>query len=146
VDVGPITPLDLPAIARLHEHFWGDASDVGAMAVALDRLSANPDYALLVVRIDGVVAGTATGVVCHGLYGGYDSYLVIEDVVVDPTYRRRGVATALLGELERFGRARDCTQVLVQTEVCREDAVALYVSAGYDGVTRQGFKKRLDPA
>lgn len=28
-------PEDLPAIGRLHEHFWGERSDVSAMAQTL---------------------------------------------------------------------------------------------------------------
>lgn len=133
---------DLGAIGRLHAHFWGETSDPGSMADVLARLDGHPDYALLAAHIDGDCVGTATGVVCHGLYGGADSYLVIEDVVVDPAYRRRGVATALLDELERFARERSCKQIILMTETCRDDALALYESAGFSA-RWTGFKKKL---
>jgi len=142
VDVGDVREADLAAIARLHAHFWGEVSDVDAMAQTLARLDADPDHAVLAARIDGECVGTATGVVCHGLYGGSDSYLVIEDVVVDPDYRRRGVATRLLEELERFARQRACNQMILLTESVREDAVALYRSAGFEA-RWTGFKKKL---
>ncbi len=133
---------DLNAIGRLHAHFWGEASDVDAMAETLQRLERDSDHAVLAARIDGECVGTATGVVCHGLYGGSDSYLVIEDVVVDPEYRRRGVATALLGALERFARGHECNQMILLTESCRDDAAALYESAGF-AARWTGFKKKL---
>jgi GNAT superfamily N-acetyltransferase len=142
VEIGRVQVSDLEAIGRLHAHFWGEVSDVAAMAETLRRLDTDPDHVLLSARIDGECVGTATGAVCHGLYGGSDSYLVIEDVVVDPRHRRTGVASALLGELERFARDRSCKQMILLTEACRDDAVGLYESAGFVG-RWTGFKKKL---
>lgn len=142
MQIGRVTVDDLEAIAALHAHFWGEVSDVAAMAQTLVRLDGDPDHVLLAARVDGVCVGTATGVVCHGLYGGFDSYLVIEDVVVDPRHRRTGVGTALLGELERVARERSCKQMILLTEPCRHDAAALYESAGFEG-RWIGFKKKL---
>jgi GNAT superfamily N-acetyltransferase len=142
VEVGAITADDLEAISALHVHFWGEPSDVGEMTRALERLGTDPNHILLAARDDGQCIGTATGVVCHGLYGGFDSYLVVEDVVVDPAHRRKGVATALLGALEQAARERDCQQVMLLTESVRDDAVALYRSAGYSE-RWTGFKKKL---
>ena len=142
VEIGRVQVSDLEAIGRLHAHFWGEVSDVDVMAETLSRLDGDPDHMLLSARIDGECIGTATGVVCHGLYGGYDSYLVIEDVVVDPHHRRSGVASALFVELERLARDRSCKQMIALTEACREDAVALYESAGFAGRWK-GFKKKL---
>jgi ribosomal protein S18 acetylase RimI-like enzyme len=137
-----IEDSDLEAISHLHAHFWGEESDVMRMRETLTALADDPDHILLAARMDGACVGTATGVVCHGLYGGFDSYLVIEDVVVDPGHRRQGVASALLGELEGIGRDAGCKQVILITEREREDAVGLYESAGYEG-RWAGFKKKL---
>jgi ribosomal protein S18 acetylase RimI-like enzyme len=141
-EIGRVCPDDLPAIAKLHAHFWGEASDIAEMARTLDRLEDDEEHLLLAARIGGTCVGTATGVVCHGLYGGFDSYLVIEDVVVDPDHRRQGVASSLLAELERVARERDCKQMILLTESCRHDAVALYHSADFEG-RWVGFKKKL---
>lgn len=142
MEIDRVRPSDLDAIARLHAHFWGETSDVDVMADTLARLDNDPDHILLTARIEGECIGTATGVVCCGLYGGADAYLVIEDVVVDPLYRRRGVASALLAELERYARAHSCNQMILLTETVREDAVALYQSAGF-AARWTGFKKKL---
>lgn len=142
MEIGRVQKSDLAAIGRLHAHFWGEVSDVDAMALTLDRLSGDPDHLLVAARIEGECVGTATGVICHGLYGGFDSYLVIEDVVVDPDHRRIGVASALLDDLERTARERSCKQMILLTEACRDDATAFYESAGFIGEWR-GFKKKL---
>lgn len=142
MEIGRVQASDLQAIARLHAYFWGEASDVDMMSDTLSRLDGDPDHILLSARVDDECVGTATGAVCHGLYGGLDSYLVIEDVVVDPRYRRRGIATGLLDELERVARERSCKQMILLTETCRDDAVALYESTGFVG-RWTGFKKKL---
>lgn len=142
LQIGRVTVDDLHAIALLHAHFWGEVSDVVAMAQTLARLEGDPNHILLAARVDGVCVGTATGVVCHGLYGGFDSYLVIEDVVVDPSHRRAGVGTGLLGELERVASERSCKQMILLTESDRKDAAALYESVGFEA-RWTGFKKKL---
>lgn len=140
--IGRVEARDLEAIGALHAHFWGEASDPSLMADTLARLDGDADHVLLAARIGGRCVGTATGVVCRGLYGGSDAYLVIEDVVVAPEHRRQGVATALLGELERFAREHSCNQMILLTETCRSDAAALYRSAGF-AERWTGFKKKL---
>lgn len=142
MEIGRVTESDLPAIGRLHACFWGEASDVGLMARTLYKLDSEPNHALLAARMDGQCVGTATGVVCRGLYGGSDAYLVVEDVVVDPAYRRNGIATALLCELERFALEHQCNQIIVLTESVRGEAIALYGSAGFEA-RWTGFKKKL---
>lgn len=142
MEIASVEPRDLPAISVLHEHFWGARSDVGAMAKSLKALSQDPDHVILAARVDGECVGTATGVVCHGLYGGYDSYMVVEDMVVDPEHRRRGVASALLASLENAARDRGCNQVILLTESVRSDAVALYQANGFEA-RWSGFKKKL---
>lgn len=143
MDIGRVEEHDLEAISRLHVHFWDKPSDVAAMAETLRLLRDDPDHLFLAARVDGDCVGTATGVVCHGLYGGFDAYLVIEDVVVDEACRRQGVASALVGELERFARENGCRQMIVLSESVRLDAHGLYDALGFES-RWTGFKKKLN--
>lgn len=97
---------------------------------------------ILAARIDGECVRTATGVICHGLYGGYDTYMLVEDMVVDAAYRRKGIVSALLDRLEATARERSCNQVILLTESVRDDAVALYRANGFEA-RWTGFKKKL---
>lgn len=140
--ISKVEQSDLLAIGRLHEHFWGEASDMDLMASTLNALADDPHHVFLAARIDGECVGTATGVICHGLYGGFDSYMVVEDMVVDAAHRRMGIASALLAELESVARERSCKQVILLTESVRSDAVALYQANGFEA-RWTGFKKVL---
>ena len=142
MEIVPVEQSDLSAIGQLHEHFWGEPSDVDAMTRTLEALAADSNHVFLAARVDGDCIGTATGVVCHGLYGGYDTYMVVEDMVVSPAHRRQGVASALLSRLESIAGERGCSQVILLTESVRSDAVALYQANGFEA-RWTGFKKKL---
>jgi len=68
--------------------------------------------------------------------------------------RRRGVARALLADLEALARARGFTHVRIETGDRQPEAVALYASAGYSRIAPFGeyagneysvcFEKRLE--
>ncbi|MDY0341920.1 MAG: GNAT family N-acetyltransferase, partial [Coriobacteriia bacterium] len=142
MEIAEVQQSDLPAISRLHEYFWGERSDVASMARTLSALADDPDHVILAARVEGDCVGTATGVICHGLYGGYDTYMVVEDMVVDAAYRRMGVASALLARLEATARERGCNQIILLTESVRADAIALYEANGFEA-RWTGFKKKL---
>lgn len=142
MEIVKVEQSDLPAIGRLHEYFWGEPSDVESMGKTLSALADDSDHVILAARIDGECVGTATGVICHGLYGGFDTYMVVEDMVVDEAHRRRGIASGLLAQLESVARERGCNQIILLTESVRSDAVALYGANGFEA-RWTGFKKKL---
>jgi GNAT superfamily N-acetyltransferase len=83
------------------------------------------------------------GIICEELYGSCDSFLVLENMIVDKTVRNKGVGKALIKELERIAKEINCTQILLITENDRIDAIKFYESAGYNPTTHRGFKKKI---
>jgi len=57
---------------------------------------------------------------------------------VDPTHRRRGIARALLAELERTAAAAGCARTVLETGDRQPEAVAFYRAAGYTDLPRFG--------
>jgi aminoglycoside 3-N-acetyltransferase I len=58
------------------------------------------------------------------------SELYIYDLAVDEAYRRRGVATAMIGQLKTIALARGIYVIFVQADRGDEAAIALYAKAG----------------
>lgn len=58
----------------------------------------------------------------------------IDALAIDPGFRRRGAARALLAEAERQARARRLRTVALDTTVDNAPARALYAGAGFDEV------------
>ena len=58
------------------------------------------------------------------------SEFYIYDLAVEESHRRRGVATALIGRLQRLARERDLYVIFVQADYGDDPAIALYTKLG----------------
>jgi ribosomal protein S18 acetylase RimI-like enzyme len=65
-------------------------------------------------------------------------------MIVDKSYREKGIGKVLISELEKIATKRDCSQVILVTERNRVEAVKFYESVGYSSQTHLGFKKKLN--
>lgn len=89
---------------------------------------ANSANYLLVAYVDEVPAGFVTG---HELQGLDDPrpMLFLYELGVDEAYRRRGIGTALVGELGRLARERGCREMFVLTNESNGAAMRTYAAA-----------------
>jgi len=72
------------------------------------------------------------GIICCELYGDCKPFLVVENMVVDNVYRKKGVGKALFAKLEERAKNKGCTQVILVTEAERKDASGFY-NVCYEG-------------
>lgn len=68
---------------------------------------------------------------------------IVEDVVVDPAFRRRGVARALLHSAIDFARAAGANGVAMTSNPKREAANLLYESLGFERRETNSYFYRL---
>ena len=137
-----LNSIDLPKLADLYEQFWGDKSYVSKMELQLEFIKREKMHSILVCEEQGQVVGSVMGIVCRELYGDCRPFMVVENMIVDKTYRRSGIGQALLQELERMAKERNCTQMILVTEKDREDACGFYEAYGFSQNTT-GYKKKL---
>ena len=88
----------------------------------------DPRHHIAVAIDNGLVIGFASGV--HYVHPDKRPELWINEVALAPTYRRRGLGTAILKTLLEVGRAHRCTMAWVLTYRGNPAAVALYSSLG----------------
>jgi GNAT superfamily N-acetyltransferase len=90
------------------------------------RLGEQADGAFEVVaELDGQVCGVSA-LSPRGEHGGW-----VSKVFVDPRFRRRGAAKALMAEILREAQARGYRRLGLQTRTIFREAVALYESSGW---------------
>jgi ribosomal protein S18 acetylase RimI-like enzyme len=68
----------------------------------------------------------------------------IKRMWVDPAHRRRGLATAVLDELERTAAAAGCGRMVLETGSAQPEAIGFYEARGY--VEMPGFGVYRDAA
>jgi GNAT superfamily N-acetyltransferase len=93
-----------------------------------------PDGLFLVAWLDGAPVG------CGGWrrLAGTDA-VEIKRMYVTPAARGRGLARAILAELERTAAAGGARRVVLETGIEQPEAIALYTSSGYEPVPGFGF-------
>jgi ribosomal protein S18 acetylase RimI-like enzyme len=108
-------------------------------AVARDVLVSAPDPVFAAIRCDpepAPLAAVARGVVVDG-------WLVVTAVTVDETYRRQGLATAVMAALGAWARGRGGHSCLLQVAADNAPALALYERLGFTEHHRYHY--RLGP-
>ena len=133
-----LAPGDEAEAQRFDEAFDATVErDLAARYLADDR------HHLLVAYIDDQPAGVATST--EILRPDKKPELFLNELVVIPSFRRRGVAGALLAETKRLAADRGCIAIWVLTEEDNEGGMATYRGAGgtWDGACTVMFE--IDP-
>ena len=83
------------------------------------------------------------GILCYDLTGRCEPFMVVENVVTAASARGKGVARALMAELERIARAHHCTCMMLCSGQERTGAHEAYRRMGFSDTITKGFKKML---
>lgn len=116
----------LPFLPRARHN--DESQFVNALALFHDRLN-DPDRPILMATVEGDVVGFATAAFHRTLTGWQAS---IDDLVVHPAYRRRGVGQALVEATVRLARARSCASLHLNTTLESSEGRAFYRACGFD--------------
>lgn len=103
------------------------------------QVVSDPTLRYFVVECDGMLVATCTLTVIPNFSRGLKPYGVIENVVTDPNYRRRGLATAVLRAALGEAWSRGCYKVMLSTGSKRETTFRFYEQAGFLRGLKTGF-------
>ncbi|MEU1590413.1 GNAT family N-acetyltransferase [Micromonospora sp. NPDC005710] len=134
VVVRAATPQDDPEqVFDVLRHLAPDAVRPGAdlLATAWRDLHAQRGRRLLLAVAGDTLVGTLDTLVAPNLTHGARPYMVVENVVVAPEWRRRGVARALLLTALDDATAAGCYKVQLVSHAARTDAHRFYASLGF---------------
>ena len=134
---------DIDQLAVLYRDYWNEDSDTQKMKQKYAELEADSRYIFLSAVRDDRLVGSIMGIVCDELYGRCESFLVMEDLIVEKNHRNNGIGRSLLDALETIAKERGCCQIQFITETAREDTISFYKSLGYDPSSHVGFKRKL---
>lgn len=92
------------------------------------RFRENPSLEVLVAETDGQVVGFLSLSFPYGLTG---ARALIDELAVEPAYRRKGIGASLVEAAVRLARRRDCLYLLVDTARANEPVRAFYQACGF---------------
>ena len=124
IEIVRLIPSNIDLLNRVGEDVFDDDIDPAQAAA----YAAAPGH-LMLLAIDGdLVVGQIAGMIHHGIDRPPELY--IDNLGVEPSHQRRGIARSLLEQLVKLGRTEGCTEAWVLTETDNEPARALYATRG----------------
>ena len=115
--------------AEMNERYGGGEPPTDTLALRLGQafgVKQDDIIVCLLVLVDGAPAG-------HGALFRRPEEATVEvrKVVVDPTFRGRGLGHRIMEALESRGRALGATRAILDTGPKQPDSIALYESRGF---------------
>ena len=134
---------DLPRILDLYARALdGKALTVDDAERLFERIQRYPDYRLHLAETDGRLAGTFALLIMDNLGECGTPSGIIEDVVVEPEYQRRGIGRAMMQHALAICRQKGCYKMMLSSNLRRTGAHAFYESLGFE---KHGYSFRIDP-
>lgn len=141
LSISPMTPADVPEVARLAGQL-GYPSTEAQVRARFEGIAARGDHGVLVAKLGDQVAGWLH--FCHAMTLASEPRLELLGLVVDEATRGNGVGSRLIAAAEEWGRKRGLRRCVFTSRITREDAHRLYRRLGYEvAKTSHVFEKGL---
>lgn len=138
-----ITVTELPELLRLYAFLHPEDPivdpDDRAVLRLWSQILADANLRYYVAEEEKKIVATCTLTLIPNLTRGLRPYGLIENVVTDPSFRKKGFATGLLRHaLDEAWRAR-CYKVMLATGSKKEETLRFYEKVGFRRGVKTGF-------
>lgn len=108
-----------------------------------NKILQNKDYHIVVADVEGKVVSTCTCVIIPNLTHNQRPYAVVENVVTDQNFRKKGYATSCLNYAKEIAIKNNCYKLMLMTGSKKEATLNFYRNAGYTDKTKTAFDQRV---
>ena len=122
-------PLDIPVLVGMEKSIYPESP--WSSAQFREELAGVPLTRRYIVAIDGSSIIGYAGIALAG------DVADIHTLTVVPDYRRRGIATTMLDDLEEWAREKKVSAVMLEMREGNTEAQPLYEKAGYRSISRR---------
>lgn len=109
------------------------------LAALWARICNDPAHHIIAAETDGKIVSSCVCVIVPNLTHGQRPYALIENVVTDAAYRKRGFATACLNFARELAVREGCYKIMLMTGAKDEQTLHFYEQAGYNRTDKTGF-------
>jgi len=97
----------------------------------------------IVVKIDGKIVSSCNIAIIKNLTRNLRSYGLIENVITDSNYRKKGHATKALNMAIEIAKDNDCYKIMLLTGSKEKETLKFYEQIGFIRGIKIGFIKNL---
>lgn len=103
------------------------------------KILQDKDYHIIVAQENKKIVSSCVCVIIHNLTHNQQSYALIENVVTDEQYRKRGLATQCLNYAKQIALKSNCYKLMLLTSSKMESTLNFYRKAGYNSEDKTAF-------
>lgn len=97
------------------------------------------NHHIIVAEEDGQIVSSCVCVIVPNLTQNQRPYALIENVITDPNFRNRGLATACLDYAKEIAKKENCYKMMLLTGSKLESTLRFYERAGYNRNDKTAF-------
>lgn len=122
---------------QLHGNQFPEKSE--EIMILWKNILADPNHHIIVAEEDGKIVSSCVCVIIPNLTHGQQPYALVENVITDKAYRKRGLATACLDFAKEIAIKENCYKMMLLTGSKLESTLKFYERAGYNSNDKTAF-------
>ena len=136
-----ITEKDLDGVLSLYTQLHGNPFPVKDDRVISiwENILSDKNHHIIVAEEDGVLVSSCVCVIIPNLTHEQRPYALIENVVTDIKYRKKGYGAACLNFAREIARRENCYKIMLLTGSKSEDTLRFYERTGYNRNDKTAF-------
>lgn len=145
MNVREITASELKSLLALYQHLHTEDDplpDIDSIEAIWQELLVSPYHKYFGAYVEGRLVSSCTLTLTPNLTRGCRPYGVIENVVTEDGFRKRGFATGVLKKALDVSWSNNCYKVMLMTGSKDEATFRFYESAGFNRHDKQAFIAR----
>lgn len=109
------------------------------VAAVWTKIVNDPAHHIIVAEVDGKLVSSCVCVIIPNLTHEQRPYALIENVVTDAAYRKRGLASACLQYAKELAARENCYKLMLLTGAKDAQTLHFYEQAGYNRQDKTAF-------
>jgi len=137
---------DLPGILSLYRQLNPDdvLPEISTAEAIWKIIDTNEGFRFFIAEENGKIISCCNCAIIPNLSRRGKSFAVIENVITDTAYRRRGIGKQVMLHAIQFAKTGNCYKVILLSSSKRTEAHEFYRSIGFNGESKKGFEIRFN--
>ncbi|MCM1175985.1 MAG: GNAT family N-acetyltransferase [Blautia sp.] len=140
-----IREADLDGLLTLYQQLHNNPAPekTPELAALWKRILKDKDHHIIVAEEEGKIVSSCVCVIIPNLTHHQQPYALVENVITDEHYRKRGLASACLDYAGKLAEKEQCYKMMLLTGSREESTLNFYRQAGYNSEDKTAFIRWL---
>lgn len=140
-----INENDFQGLSELYTHLHNNKliEDNDKNTAVFNEILADKNHHIIVAEEDNRIVSSCVCIIVPNLTHNQQPYALIENVVTEKAYRKRGLASECLLYAKELAVANNCYKIMLMTGSKKRSTHRFYQKNGYNRFEKTGYIQRL---